>query len=161
MIKNARAWVVPVKVVNGRPYFQMGLRGPSCGNPNTWGFFGGNCDPGESVEQAAVRELHEETGMQLGLESLVLLFVSNLSTKKGHIKPCTWFAVPADHLKVDTIMYTKEVVDYDWADMSWANREDLHYSAKHFFDWCKMQGERNAQPDVQADVMFLKERGLI
>lgn len=161
MIKNPRAWIVPVKVVNGRSFFLLGLRGPTCGNPNTWGFFGGNCDAGETPEQAAARELHEETGLQVGLEYLVPLFVANLDTKKGHTKPCSWFAVPAAEFDMSTIKFTKEVVEYEWVDLSWANREDLHYSAKHFFDWCRMQGERNTQPDVQADVVFLKERGLI
>lgn len=33
--------------------------------PGRWAFFGGGVEPGESLEQALVRELHEETGMRI------------------------------------------------------------------------------------------------
>ncbi len=34
-------------------------------DPDCWGFVGGHVEPGESIEQAAYRELEEETGIDL------------------------------------------------------------------------------------------------
>lgn len=42
----------------------LGLRKSADGR-GTWGFAGGKLEPGESVLQAAARELAEETGLQL------------------------------------------------------------------------------------------------
>lgn len=39
-------------------------RDPSRPDDHYWGTIGGSVDPGESLQQAAVRELHEETGVR-------------------------------------------------------------------------------------------------
>ncbi len=43
----------------------LGKRAPTTRNPNQWNFFGGHVDDGESPEEAAVRELEEETGLSV------------------------------------------------------------------------------------------------
>ena len=42
----------------------MELRGTTVGHPNTWGFFGGKAEKGETPLQNVRRELREETGKQ-------------------------------------------------------------------------------------------------
>ncbi len=45
-----------------------------------WGFAGGALEPGETLEQAAVRELFEETGLSYSMSSQVTTFTINIRT---------------------------------------------------------------------------------
>lgn len=45
------------------------------GDPRALGFPGGKLEPGESPEQAAVRELEEETGLKVPVSALSPLYV--------------------------------------------------------------------------------------
>lgn len=138
-LKNPRVWLVIENVVNDKPFCRVGLRGPSCNNPGLWNFFGGNVDEGETYEDAIVRELYEETGMIVQASDLVLLFKENLKTSKLNTKPCAWYKIDYSKVNLTGIRFTKEVTDYDWLDMSWVTREDIHYSIVHYLSWRLMK----------------------
>jgi 8-oxo-dGTP pyrophosphatase MutT (NUDIX family) len=62
-----------------------------------WALPGGRCDPGETQAQAALRELHEELGVELG-EGDVLGLLDDYPTRSGYlITPVVvWVSTNAD-----------------------------------------------------------------
>lgn len=53
-------------------------------HPGQWAWPGGRCEPGESAEAAALRELREETGLVLG-EDAVLGRLDDVPTRSGFV----------------------------------------------------------------------------
>jgi 8-oxo-dGTP pyrophosphatase MutT (NUDIX family) len=133
MKTNPRVWVLLARTYEGKSHYLVGKRGPSCRNPGQWNLFGGNVDEGETLKQAAKRELYEETGFLVQEQDLVFVFKDMVKQK-----PVTWFAVDLRRFPEDgasSIRATEEVVEYAWADRSWADRKDLHYSLAKVFEW--------------------------
>ena len=62
-----------------------------------WALPGGRCDPGETLEEAALRELHEELGLRVGPEH-VLGLLDDYPTRSGYaITPVVvWVDAPVD-----------------------------------------------------------------
>jgi len=58
--------VAAVIVVDGQYLLQLRDAKPGIFFPAHWGCFGGGVDPGETVEQALIRELEEELGARIG-----------------------------------------------------------------------------------------------
>jgi ADP-ribose pyrophosphatase YjhB (NUDIX family) len=65
--------LVVVVVVRHDDHFLLGKRNIEPGK-GLWSFFGGYVDRGEKVEEAAIREVKEETGLDVQLEALIGIY---------------------------------------------------------------------------------------
>lgn len=132
MSKRHRAWVAIV--TPGKSGVLAGLRGPTCNNPNTWGLFGGQVENGESLADAAVRELREETGLVLDKSRLSNM---KLVTLGGTV--CAFYTVNKSDLDLDQAKITDEVVDYEFATKAWVDDPkidaNLHYSLRAYLNF--------------------------
>ena len=84
-----------------------GLRGHS----GQWALPGGRCDQGETVSQAALREIEEEVGLALGADS-VLGTLDDYPTRSGYlITPvAVWAGLdPALHLNHEEVAFVHRV----------------------------------------------------
>lgn len=157
MKTNPRVWVLLARTCEGKSHYLVGKRGPSCRNPGQWNLFGGNVDEGETLKQAAKRELYEETGLVVEENLLIPLFKDMVKQK-----PVTWFAVDLhrlSHTCTEDIRLTAEISEYAWADRTWASREDLHYSLAKVFEWGVVSRNRSLL-DTHGVLSDLKQRGL-
>jgi len=66
----AHVWFIK----NGVPYVLIGKRGQVMDNPNKWNIPCGYLDWNENLQQAMFREVWEETGLDLSVYSLEILF---------------------------------------------------------------------------------------
>lgn len=64
----AGAALILVNCTNGQPYILMGKRRGAHG-AGTWSFPGGRVEPGEPISDMVLRELYEETGLGLDLDT--------------------------------------------------------------------------------------------
>lgn len=95
-----RAAAVAVTVLpdgGGRACFAITRRAASLGShAGQWALPGGRVDPGETAEQAALRELHEEVGLELEPDS-VLGKLDDFATRSGYVMTpvVVWAEPPA------------------------------------------------------------------
>lgn len=135
MTIQKRVWVAVMRKTEEEFQVLLGLRGPDCGNPYTWGLFGGGVDEGEDIREAALREMEEETGIVLESREASPLYIGT-SEKLFGDKELHWF-VYGSPLKKKDCAITNEVVDYKWASLKEAEGLPLHYSATFFFQGLK------------------------
>lgn len=67
---ETRGALVAVRDPLGRELMQLRDDREGIAHPACWGFFGGGVEPGETLIEAALRELDEETGLRLPAEAL-------------------------------------------------------------------------------------------
>ena len=122
----------------------LGKRGPTCGNPGTWGLPGGGVDENEGFHTAARREMLEETGVQIGPDDdFEHAFISIMGTKEMH-----YFEYDLGRGSVPEFKLTEETVEYKWYRLAdfiekkgTIKLDDLHFSAKRYLAWRYAFGE--------------------
>lgn len=101
---------------------------PGCPGRTWWVTPGGGLDPGEDWRQAAVRELAEETGMVLGVETLIgpigHRIVSHGYSDQVLLQEETFWAVDVEVFHVDTSGFT-EGERITVADVRWFTLEEV------------------------------------
>ncbi|MCI1774104.1 MAG: NUDIX hydrolase [Paenibacillus lautus] len=122
MTENGIVLVVSVTLVQGDQVFLIQENKPSV--RDTWNFPGGRIEPGETMVEAAIREVKEETGYEVQLKGTtgVYPFLSSLnyhvvmfhftgivtggSLELGadEIKDCRWVTLP-DILADDSMIF--------------------------------------------------------
>ena len=90
---------------------------------NMWGLPGGCQELGEKLEQTAVREAFEETGIKLNIQDLVLIDTLSGETRKNSYPN-------GDIVYNNTSIYLAEVTDIDIKDM----KGDSETKRLQFFD---------------------------
>lgn len=115
---SGTAWVI----LHTEKKIILGKRAPSVNNPNSWNFFGGHIDAGESPAEAAVRELKEETTFKISTSSLKEVSV---------ISGAHYFSARIENPdKVKTTNEISKVQSYKLTDLP----TNLHMKTQNFFD---------------------------
>lgn len=112
--------LVTVVVVRHENKFLLGRRGIDPGK-GMWSFFGGYIDRGEKVEDAAIREVKEETNLDVQLEGLIGIY-----SEKGnpHILIAYQASIVSDELSKLTAQ-PEEVSELDF--FTWETIPELAF----------------------------------
>jgi 8-oxo-dGTP pyrophosphatase MutT (NUDIX family) len=119
------AGVLVVAASTGRVL--LALRSSSVRNGGTWAVFGGGIDRGESLEEAAARELLEEAG--LDYDEADFQMIHERFKDDGGVYTTFLLVVP----KEVRARINHESDDYDWFDLD-DLPEPLHPGAEALFD---------------------------
>jgi 8-oxo-dGTP diphosphatase len=85
-----------------------------------WAIPGGHVESGETVEQAAVREIKEETGLNVRLDGIAGVYSDPNRDPRGHTASVVYHAVPtggimAAETDAEDVIKTKDIFKYPLA----------------------------------------------
>lgn len=75
-----------------------------------WAFPGGKVKPGERIEQSLLREVYEETGLRITIDSLVHTRVIPNTIITAYYFLCSLVSVKEDKVKLNA----REIKAFDW-----------------------------------------------
>lgn len=93
------------------------------GSKGHWGFPKGHVESGESEKQTAEREILEETGISVQVNT-EFRYVSTYSPREGVMKDVVYFI--AEVADPDIVLQQSEVADFMWADYETAVKTLTH-----------------------------------
>lgn len=98
------------KVLLGRRHGDPLKAGSELHGEGTWTMSGGKLEAGESFEEGAVREVHEETGMRL--KNAKVICINNDKNEHAHFITMGLFS--DDFEGEPRVMEPDEIVEWDW-----------------------------------------------
>ena len=88
------------------------------GDSNKWGFPGGAIELGETPEEAAIRELKEETGLDVTIDSLIGIYTdSDMKYPNGDSAQSIAIVYKLKALSGELICDNKETIDLKFFDV--------------------------------------------
>jgi 8-oxo-dGTP pyrophosphatase MutT (NUDIX family) len=122
--------VVDIWIVDDRGSILCSLRSPESINPNKWQtYFGGHVPSGLSFETTALKELHEEVGLEVAPEELKLV-------EEGIYEPHKHF-YKNYALKVNPASMMLDFTDHEITETKWLTFEQYLHDREAFPNqWC-------------------------
>lgn len=108
----------------------------SKGNPGKWEFPGGKIDPGESLDEALLREVAEETGLTVSIQGVAGTAESEAPTAK------VVYLILERHVESGQARLSEEHDDYVWVDPEELPTVDL---AAQFLPFARAYSQTHAR----------------
>jgi 8-oxo-dGTP diphosphatase len=112
----------------------------SKGNPGKWEFPGGKIDPGESFDEALLREVVEETGLTISIQGVAGTAESEAPTAK------VVYLILEGRVESGQVRLSEEHDDYAWVDPRKLPNMDL---AAQFLPFARSYSEAHARGESE------------